>query len=115
MLWGQELAVRMRNMSHSLPELNIVIALCTQAQASMVRNQLKSEEAEALARGKRQEGQQSGFWRDLMRRMQSQQTVPEDTALVTARDREQKVQEILGPPPEPPVAPKGDSNGLHVL
>ena len=98
----------MRNISHSLSELNIVIALCIQAQASEVRKQLKSGEAEALARRKQQEGQQSGIWSDLMRRIRSQQPVPEDTALVTARDREQKVQEILGPPPEPPVAPKGD-------
>lgn len=84
--------------------------LCIQAEASKVRNQLKASEAEALARRKQQEGQQSGIWHHLMKRMQSQQAVPEESALVTARDREQKVQEILGPPPEPPIAPKGDQN-----
>lgn len=82
---------------------------CVQAEASKVRDQLKASEAEALARRKQQEGQQSGIWHHMMKRMQSQQTVPDETALVTARDREQKVQEILGPPPEPPIAPKGDS------
>lgn len=86
--------------------------LCIQAEASNVRDQLKAQEAEALARRKQQEGQQSGIWRDLMRRMQLQQTLPEETALVTARDREAKVQEILGPPPDPPVAPKGDCKGI---
>ena len=53
------------------------------------------------------------MWHDLMRRMQSQQmdeSTPQETALMTARAREQEVQEIVGPPPEPPVAPKGESH-----
>lgn len=82
--------------------------LCIQAEATKVRDQLKAQEAEALARRKQQEGQQSGIWRDLVTRMQSLSSLPEESTLVRARDREQKVQEMLGPPPEPPIAPKGD-------
>lgn len=60
-----------------------------------------------MARRKQQEAQQSGVWHDLVKRMRPQHTPPETTALVTARDVEQRVQEMLGPPPEPPIAPKG--------
>lgn len=47
----------------------------------------------------------------MMKRMRPQQTdesTPQTAALVTARAREEKVQQILGPPPEPPVAPRGN-------
>lgn len=107
---GETTAVH--KLSHSMPELKIVTVLCIQAKASNVRGQLKAQEAEALARRKQQEGQQSGIWGNLMKRMQLQQTLPEETALVTARDREQKVQEILGPPPDPPIAPRGDCKDI---
>ena len=98
--------------SHSMPKLKELTVLCTQAEATRVRDQLKAQEAEALARRKEQEAQQSGIWRDLLRRMQPQQTLPEETTLLRARDREQKVQEVLGPPPEPPIAPKGDCQDI---
>lgn len=81
----------------------------SQADATKVREQLRIQEAEAVARRKQQESQQLGIWRDLVKCIRPQQTAPEGTALISARDKEQRVQEIVGPPPEPPVAPKGTS------
>ena len=48
-----------------------------------------------------------------MKRMQSQQqdeSSPQEVAMVSAKAREEKVQEVLGTPPEPPLAPKGNSS-----
>lgn len=84
-----------------------VVSLKYMAEATKVRDQLRIQEAEAVAKRKQQESQQLGIWRDLVKRIRPQQIAPEGFALVTARDKEQRVQEILGPPPEPPVAPKG--------
>lgn len=81
-----------------------------QAEAAQVRADLKRQEAEARAKQKQQEAQSTGLWHEMMKRMQPQQaeeTSPQEMALVTARAREGKVQEILGPPPEAPSAPKG--------
>ena len=81
-----------------------------QAEAAQVRADLKRQEAEARAKKKQQDAQRTGLWHEMMKRMQPQQaeeTSPQEVALVTARAREGKVQEILGPPPEAPSAPKG--------
>lgn len=81
-----------------------------QAEAAQVRADLKRQEAEARAKKKQQDAQRTGLWHEMMKRMQPQQaeeTSSQEVALVTARAREGKVQEILGPPPEAPSAPKG--------
>ena len=81
-----------------------------QAEAARLRAELKRQEAQALAQKKQQDAQRTGLWHDMMRRIQPQQieeSRPQEVALMTARAREGKVQEILGPPPEAPAAPKG--------
>jgi hypothetical protein len=81
-----------------------------QAEAARLRAELKRQEAQALAQKKQQDAQRTGLWHDMMRRIQPQQieeSSPQEVALMTARAREGKVQEILGPPPEAPAAPKG--------
>lgn len=81
-----------------------------QAEAASVRAELKRKEAEAFDKKRQQEAQRTGIWHDMIRRVRTQQTdetSPQETALMSARARERKVQEILGPPPEPPSAPKG--------
>jgi len=81
-----------------------------QAEAARLRAELKRREAQALAQKKQQDAQRTGLWHDMMKRIQPQQieeSSPQEVALMTARAREGKVQEILGPPPEAPAAPKG--------
>ena len=71
---------------------------------------MKRREAEAHAKKKQKDAQRTGLWHDMLKRMQPQppeETSLQEVALTTARAREGKVQEILGPPPEAPAAPKG--------
>ncbi len=86
-----------------------------QAEAAQVRAKLKRQESEALAQKKQQEAQRTSIWHDMMKRMQPQQPEegsPQEVAMMSARARERKVQEVLGPPPEPPLAPKGRRHTL---
>lgn len=80
------------------------------AEAARLRAELKIQEAQALVQKKQQDVQRTGLWHDMMKRIQPQQieeSSPQEVALMTARAREGKVQEILGAPPEAPAAPKG--------
>lgn len=80
------------------------------AEAAELRAELKRKEAEAFTLKKQQEAQRSAIWQQVLRRIRPQQqdeATPQEVALMTARAREEKVQEVLGCPPEPPTAPKG--------
>ena len=95
-------------MQLSKPTQNVVVEL--QAEAARLRAELKRQEAQALDKKKQQDAQSTGLWHDMMKRIQPQQieeSSPQEVALMTARAREGKVQEMLGTPPEAPAAPKG--------
>jgi len=95
-------------LKHSKQTQNASVEL--QAEAARLRAELKRQEAQALVQKKQQDAQRTGLWHDMMKRIQPQQieeSSPQEVALMTARAREGKVQEILGTPPEAPAAPKG--------
>ena len=102
-------------MSHPSDQVSFTYLLVTiehqlQAEAAELRAELKRKEAEAITLKKQQEAQRSAIWQQVLRRIQPQQqdeATPQEVALMTARAREEKVQEVLGRPPEPPTAPKG--------
>lgn len=81
-----------------------------QTKLAQLRIELKRQEAEQLAKKRQQEAQKSAMWGKLLKSMQVQSSPehsPQEAALLAAKAREQKLQDIMGAPPVPPPAPRG--------
>lgn len=82
-----------------------------QVRLASLRAEMKRQEAqEELARKKQQEAQYSTLWAKLLKQVQPEKVAeqsPQEVALLAAKARERKFQDILGPPPVPPLSPKG--------